>query len=57
MEAECRVVWLPVWCGRYVEAVLCVSVSVGVLLCGAMGLCVCVFGLWCGQSWVEQHRR
>ena len=40
MEAECRVVWLPVWCGRYVEAVLCVSV--GVLLCGAMGLCVCL---------------
>ena len=41
MEAECRVVCLPVWCGRYVEAVLCVSV--GVLLCGAMGLCVCVW--------------
>ncbi len=24
VEAECRVVCLPVWCGRYVEAVLCV---------------------------------
>ncbi len=60
MEAECRVVWLPVWCGRYVEAVLCVGVSVRMMVCGAMGLChfcVCVFGLWCGQSWVEQHRR
>ena len=43
MEAECRVVCLPVWCGRYVEAVLCVSVGVGVMVCGAMGLCVCVW--------------
>jgi hypothetical protein len=40
VEAECRVVWLPVWCGNYVEAVLCVSV--GVMVCGAMGLCVCL---------------
>ncbi len=41
------------WCGRYVEAVLCVSV--GVLLCGALGLCVC---LACGvvslsSNWIE----
>ncbi len=46
MEAECRVVCLPVWCGRYVEVVLCVGV--GAMVCGAMELCV--FGLWCGQS-------
>ena len=38
MDAECRVACLPVWCGRYVEAVL--FVSVGVMVCGAMGLCV-----------------
>ncbi len=42
MEAECRVVWLPVWCGRYVEVVLCCCVGVGAMVCGAMGLCVCL---------------
>ncbi len=53
MEAECRVVCLPVWCGRYVEAVLCVSVGVGVMVCGAMGLCVC---LACGVVSLSSNR-
>jgi hypothetical protein len=35
VEAECRVVWLPVWCGRYVEAVLCMCVC---LACGVVSL-------------------
>ena len=38
MEAECRVVCLPMWCGRCVEVVS----FVGVMVCGAMGLCVCL---------------
>ena len=40
MEAECRVVCLPVWCGRYVEVVLCVSVGVSV-------------GVWCDGVWSD----
>ena len=39
VEAECRVVCLPVWCGRCVEVVS----FVGVMVCGAMGLCVCAW--------------
>ena len=58
MEAVCRVVCLPVWCGRYVDVVLGAGVDEIVvcdgMVCGAMA--VRVLGLWCGQSGVEQDR-
>ena len=54
MEAECRVVCLPVWCGRYVEVVCwCVCGCDGMMVCGAMGLCVC---LACGVVSLSSNR-
>ena len=58
MEAVCRVGGAPLRRGCYVEVVLGAGVDEIVvcdgMVCGAMVLCV--FGLWCGQSWLEQHR-